>query len=289
MRCFEDSPSLDLLDRETFKFQHKLVGHPALSLESLSRSLPALSEGRVRYSKGLLKNGDDFESVMCKGPPKTRSIEETIEQIRLSDSYIMVDGPEEDASFKSLYRELISDVESVMRRRGVGTRVVDPRLYLFIASPNSVTPFHIDRYSNFLMQIRGSKEVSVFPQWNEQLVSQQNREAYIALQSTKLPWKPEFDTLATRHDFRPGDAVHIPFTAGHHVRNGPEDVSISLSIFFSTRESLAWQNALRFNHATRGPLRKVGMKPAPVGHQAWRDAGKSYMWRAMRKVRNTLR
>ena len=289
MRCFEDSPSLDLLDRETFKFKHKLVGHPALTLESLSRSLPALSEGRVRYSKGLLKNGDDFESVMCKGPPKTLTIEETIEEIRVSNSYIMVDGPEEDASFKPLYRELISDVESVMRRRGVGHRVVDPRLYLFIASPGSVTPFHIDRYSNFLMQMRGSKEVAVFPQWNEQLVSQEHREAYIALENTKLPWKPELDVLATKHDFRPGDAVHIPFTAGHHVRNGSEDVSISLSIFFSTRESLAWQNALRFNHAARGTLRKVGMKPAPVGPQAWRDAGKSYMWRAMRKVRNTLR
>lgn len=289
MRCFEESPSLSLLDRETFKFQHKLMGHPALSLENLAKVLPALSDGRVKHSKGFLKNGDDFESVMCKDPVRTLTIEETIEQIRVSDSYIMVDGPEEDASFKSLYRELISDVEEVMRRCGVGERVTNPRLFMFIASPNSITPFHIDRYSNFLMQFRGSKEVSVFPQWNDTLVSPENREAYVALQNTKLPWKPEFDALAVKHDFRPGDAVHIPFTAGHHVRNGSEDVSISLSIFFSTRESLAWQNALRFNHASRGVMRRVGMKPAPVGTQPWRDNGKSYMWQAMRKVRNVLR
>lgn len=162
MRCFEESSSLNLLDRETFKFQHKLMGHPALSLENLARVLPALSDGRVKHSKGFLKNGDDFETVMCKDPVRTLTIEETIEQIRVSDSYIMVDGPEEDASFKDLYRELIGDVEQVMRRCGVGNQVTDPRLFMFIASPNSITPFHIDRYSNFLMQFRGSKEVSVF-------------------------------------------------------------------------------------------------------------------------------
>ena len=78
MRCFEDSPSLDLLDRETFKFQHKLMGHPALTLENLSRVLPALSEGRVKHSKGLLKNGDDFESVMCRTPTKVLTIEEIL-------------------------------------------------------------------------------------------------------------------------------------------------------------------------------------------------------------------
>jgi hypothetical protein len=289
MRCFQDSPSLSRLDRAPFKFGHTLLGHPALGLDNLARVLPALPKARVHYSKGFLKNGDDFESALCKGEPRAMSIEETIEQIRVSDSYIMVDGPQEHASFAPLYRELIGDVETIMRRCGVGERVTDPRLFLFIASPNSVTPFHIDRYSNFLMQFRGSKEVSVFPQWDERLVSSENKEAYVALANTKLPWKPEFDALGTKFDFRPGDAVHIPFTAGHHVRNGADDISISLSIFFSTRESLAWQNALRFNHASRGMLQRVGMTPAPVGHQPWRDVGKSYMWRAMRGVRQTLR
>jgi len=289
MQCFEDEECLDLLDRETFKFRHRLLGHPALSLDNLARALPALTAERVKYSKGLLRNGDDFEMVLCGEQPRKPSIEETIENIRTSDSYIMVDGPEADASFASLYRELISDVESLMRRRGLGTRAFDPRLFLFIASPGSVTPFHIDRYSSFLMQFRGSKQVSIFPQWDERVVSAEHKEAYVTYTKTKLPWDPRNDALARRFDFQPGDAVHIPFTAGHHVVNGTEDVSISMSIFFSTRESLAWKRALSFNHASRRVLRRVGLEPAPVGVEPWRDNAKSYLWSTAHRMKSAFR
>ena len=155
MQCFEDATAFDKFDREAFKFRHKLMNHPALSLENLARVIPALPKARVMYSMGKLENGDDFETTF-RARPKGFSIEETIENIRVSNSYVMVAGPEVDASFAPLHRELIGDVETLMRRQGAGAQIVDPQLYLFIASPGSVTPFHIDRYSTFLMQFRGT-------------------------------------------------------------------------------------------------------------------------------------
>ena len=117
MQCFDDGMAQDQLDKSAFKFTHKLMGHPALSLENLARVLPALPAEQVMYSKGLLKYNDDFETTF-KTRPEDRSIEETIENIRVSDSYIMVSQPEVDASFKSVYRRLIDDVEILIKKRG---------------------------------------------------------------------------------------------------------------------------------------------------------------------------
>jgi Cupin-like domain len=288
LSCFGEGADPRHLDREGFKFQHKLVGHPALSLDNLARVIPALPKESVMYSKGLLKNGDDFEETFSKRP-EDRTIEETIENIRVTDSYVMVSSPEADLSFAPLHKELIADVETLMKAQGVGSVAIDPKLFLFIASPNSITPFHVDRYSTFLMQFRGSKQVCVFPPWDERVVSAQDCEAYMAQRSTRLPWSADKDALATCFDFRPGEALHIPFMAGHHVRNGSEDVSISMSIIFNTLESRAWRGALNFNYRARRVMSRIGLSPAPVGAVAWRDKAKSGLWSAALGVSTALR
>ncbi|RZL60623.1 MAG: transcriptional regulator [Variovorax sp.] len=288
MQCFEPTPDFDRLDRQAFKFQHKLLGHPALSLQNLAEVLPALPAKDVYFSKEILQNGDDFEKELCGHVPNRRPIEEIIENIRVSDSYVMVDGPEKHPSFAQLYKELISDVSAIMRRSGVGQIAIDPRLYLFIASPNSVTPFHIDRYASFLMQFRGSKDVTVFPQWDERVVSPEHREAYVSHINTKLPWKKEHEALATTFAFKPGETIHTPFTAGHHVKNGPDDVSISMSIFFNTPQNIGWREALQFNHRARPLLRRLGMVPVPVGRAAWRDNTKAGVIKAIRRAKQLV-
>ncbi len=294
MQSFDNHDVLNQLDSAAFKFTHKLLGHPALSLENLARVLPALSAERVAYSKGLLKVGDDFEgtfkeSTNGKERSSDRGIEDVIENIRTSNSYIMVNRPEVDSSFAPLHRQLVEDVETLMRRLNVGDKAIDPQLFLFIASPNSITPFHIDRYSTFLMQFRGSKQVSVFPQWDDRAVSSAHREAYISYSNTKLPWNEEIDALGTTFEFTPGEALHIPFIAGHHVRNGSNDVSISMSIIFNTEQSMAWRRALRFNHSARRLLAPLSLTPAPIGTQPWRDNTKAKAWDTITKVRSLLK
>ena len=287
LKCFEDQNLSERLDREPFQFTHKLLGHPTLSLENLTKVIPGLPKEDVFYSKGLMKTADNFEKAFNQRP-KDFSIEEVIETIRVSNSYIMVSSPESDRSFSPLYRELIADVEALMHDRGVGTKAIDPKLYLFIASPNSVTPFHIDRYSTFLMQFRGSKEVSVFQPWDERVVSSSDREAYVAYANTQLPWSLETDAFAKKFTFNQGDALHIPFVSGHHVRNGSEDVSISMSIIFNTQETMRWRKALTFNHASRQLLKPLGILPTPIGISPWRDTTKAYLQKPMRHVAKLL-
>jgi hypothetical protein len=283
-KCFSQDLRPDLVDREAFKFGHKLLGHPALTLENLARALPLLPKEQVMYSKGLLQNGDDFEGTF-KTKPKDRTLEETIEAIRVSASYIMVRAPEAEASFADLKRDLLSDTESIIQSRGIGTRAIDAELYLFIASPNSVTPFHIDRNSTFLMQFQGTKTVHVFPQWDERVVTAPDTEAYMAYANTKLPWSSDIDAIGTAFTFAPGEALHIPFVAGHHVRNGGDDVSISMSIIFNTDQSVAWRDALAFNYKLRKLMSRVGAEPAAVGAETKSDSTKAQLERTWRMVR----
>ncbi|MBX3618385.1 MAG: cupin-like domain-containing protein [Rhizobacter sp.] len=158
-------------------------------------------------------------------------------------------------------------------------------LYLFIASPNSLTPFHVDRYSTILMQFRGDKEVCVFPPRDARVASADDCDAFMAYAPGRRPvWRPEAEPLGTSFQFSPGDALHIPFMAGHYVRNGANDVSISMSIIFNTRETARLSDAMRWNHYLRRKAGRFGFEPSPVGTSAQRDAAKALMWRSKQRV-----
>jgi Cupin-like domain len=274
LKCFSEPFEYDAIDRYPFEFRHQLLGHPALGLENLARMLPALPSDQVFYSKGLSDLGINFDRAHVDHP-NGMSIEQTIESIRTSNSYIAVSKPEMDPSFKELFRDITEDVSAIVRRRGTGTQALEPTLWLFIASPGAITPFHCDRYSNFLMQFRGSKEVAIFKPWNDEVISPEDCEAWVARTNRPPTWRPEADRFAHKYHFKPGEAAHIPFVAGHYVKNGSEDVSITLSYFFHTEDTLRMSRALTVNHRLRSRLQRLGMQPTPIGRSRGRDRFKA--------------
>jgi hypothetical protein len=277
MKCFSDALNQSLLDQQAFTFAHQLMGHPALSLANLAETLPALPGGQVFYSSGLLSEKDDFDRAHLDRP-NGLSLEATIENIRTSNSYIMVRKPEAHASFQPVFEDLLADVRTLCQSTGMANSVVDPMLYLFIASPNSITPFHIDRYSTFLMQFQGSKEVCVFPPWDERVASSEICESFMAYGGKRPVWRDEIAPLGHTFQFKPGEALHIPFMAGHHVKNGPDEVSISMSIIFNSSKTAQQSRAMRMNHWMRPALGRIGLAPTPVGRDGLRDAMKASAW-----------
>jgi hypothetical protein len=196
----------------------------------------------------------------------------------------MIRSPHTDESFHPLFKQLQADVAGLMQKRRVGRHPHAPTLYLFISSPNSITPFHIDRYSNVLMQFQGTKEIRVFPQWDERSVPSRVRDSVIAQSGQRAVWRPETEPLGTSFHLQPGDALHIPFVAGHHVRNGPE-VSISLSMFFHTDATRSLSQAMALNDHVR---RRVGVPLGAVGCAPWRDAIKAGVWSTGKRVAKAL-
>jgi hypothetical protein len=289
LHCFDNNLNRDLLDRQPFKFSHRLIDHPALGLDNLGRVLPTLKEGQIFYSKSTRNTSEDLDRLHLNQKNEL-SIEETIHSIQTSDSYIMVRSPETDPSFADLYRALLADVDQLVRDRRSGKNALDAMLYMFIASPNSVTPFHIDRYSTLLMQFRGNKTVTVFPPLDKRVVNTDQCEDYVAHCAPRGPqWNPEAERYGTTFDFAPGEAIHIPFVAGHHVRNGPQDVSISLSIIFKTAQTERMRKAMSFNRKMRPLLSPFGMVPTLAGQSAVKDAVKAALFAGAHRVSRALR
>ncbi|MBC7538414.1 MAG: cupin-like domain-containing protein [Bacteriovorax sp.] len=279
LKCFKEPINLKLLDREPFKFNHQLLGHPALSLESLAKIIPELSSEKVMYSKGLNDLSVNFDDALNE-ENKEKNFSEVIDSIRTTNSYIALRNLENHKAFKDLYKDLMVDVSGLLMSNGTGTSPLEPMLWIFIASPNAVTPFHFDRTSNFLMQIRGSKEVAIFPPRIEEIISAKNTEAYLDWSGGLPPWKQELDVHANKFQFNSGEAIHIPYVSGHYVKNGAEDISISLSFLFHSEETLRWSNAMKLNNR----LRRLGLNPSPIGFSPRVDSFKASMFPAVSRA-----
>jgi hypothetical protein len=175
-----------------------------------------------------------------------------------------------------------------MEASGRERRLFDPMLYLFIASPKSITPFHIDRYSTFLFQFQGKKDLLVYPPFDERLVPPEVVEGFVDRSGVRPKYDPSFDTHATRFSFSPGETLHIPFLAPHLVENGADDVSISMSIIWNSSTSEETTRAIRFNHKARKYLGRLGFKPTPAGAGSSVDRTKATLFGLYEKMRGRV-
>jgi len=148
--------------------------------------------------------------------------------------------------------------------------------FIFLSAPGSMTPSHTDPEHNFLLQVRGSKQMNVgsFPdERTEQLALEQA----LGGGHRNLDWEPH-DALA--FDLTPGDGVYVAPHAPHWVQNGGE-VSVSLSITFATAAS---ENRRRV-HSINARLRRLGLSPTPPGRRPGADRGKAACSRVLGRVR----
>lgn len=284
-KCIDHGIDFDKFDNTPFKFSHKILNHPTLSIENLAKVLPRMPKGHVKYSKGFDHVGGDFDNAE-NTHKNNLTLEETIENIKTSNSYIAVHSAEVDPSFKELYEDLIADAQTMMKLKGVGKKALVPKIFLFIASPGAYTPFHLDRHTTFLFQLRGKKEVAVFPQFNPKVVDPKQREAYADYSSYELTWDDEMDQYAYKFDFSPGEGIHIPFIGGHYVKNGTDDVSISMSIIFRTKQSQRWLDAMGFNNRLRKHFAKIGIQLKAVGTKGSMDRLKAFIYPFLDRLQN---
>jgi hypothetical protein len=267
------------IDERGFRFRHRLVGHPALQLRNLASTIASLPAEDVYCSSGKLEEGDDLDRAHIDHPSRL-SVEHAIAEIKTSNSYVMVRSPEKHPAFRELHSELFRSVSALLLGPKSTAKLQDPRLYLFIASPGSVTPFHIDRYSTLLLQLLGTKEVGVFPPWDTRVVSAEATESYILKRGARPSWDAVDQSLATRWSFAPGDGLHIPFAAGHYVKNGPDEPSVSMSLIFKTPEVSRKIRALEFNSRLRRIARSAGINLEPIGKHVRRDRLKASLYSA---------
>lgn len=260
--CYPETPH---------KLRHSLPEHPLLALDALAGLGEALPERSVEYNRGDLPIG-----VVGKPDGNGLSIGETIRGIANTGSWAVLKNIEQDPAYGELLHALVGELKPEIERRT--GRIMKMQGFIFVSSPDAVTPYHFDPEHNILLQLTGSKLMTQFPAGDPKFAPDEVHEAYHTGGARELRWRDELAKGGTEWSLEPGDAVYVPVMAPHFVRNGPTP-SISLSITWRSEWSYAEADARAFN----AQLRRLGFNPMPPERWPAGNQAKALAWRAWRK------
>ena len=263
-----------LYPEQAGQLTHHLAGHPLFELESLIALAGRIRPVDVEQNLADLPIGVDPESVRENG----LSVEQTIRSIEQNGSWMVLKFIQQDPEYCALLDSLLDELLPLVRPR-TGA-MIQREAFIFISSPNAVTPFHIDPEHNILLQLRGSKTMTVFRPDDWDVISPDAIEAFHAGGHRNLPYRDEIASHGTPITIHPGEAIYVPVKAPHWVQNGPE-VSISFSITWRSE----WSYREAHAHGLNQMLRDAGLKPSAPKRYPHQNMAKSVAYRAIQKVR----
>lgn len=252
-------------DRASFVFAHRLAGHPLFApgrLLQLAKTM-AQDPADVYYDAGAVRVDQRWDEVS----PCALGVTELLERIENAGAWIILRRAEKDPEYAALLDACMAEVEA-LSGRDLRASMKLRNAIVFITSPERVSSYHIDRECNFLLQIAGSKTISVFDRFDRDVLPETELEAFWSRDNNAARYKPHLQDRAQTVTLTPGQGIHIPVNAPHWVKNGPE-VSISLSINFHYRDSVL-SDVYRANYW----LRRAGLRPQPPEHSALLDRAK---------------
>jgi len=253
---------------------HALRDHPLLGLDALAEMAGRIADKHIEYNRGDLPTGIAAEDVPANG----LSIPETIRTIDTNGSWMVIKFIEQLPEYRALLLDLLAELEPIVS--ATTGEMLTPQGFIFLSSPGSMTPFHFDPEHNILLQLRGTKTMTVFPAGEAAFADGIAHETYHRGGPRNLAWRDEMASGGGAVKLTPGDAIYVPVMAPHFVRNG-DAASVSLSITWRSRWSYQEADA----RCTNALLRRIGFDPAPPPRWPRHSAGKAFAWRALRRLR----
>src|ERR1700761_3010726 len=152
-------------DRYPFKITHNLVDHPLLQLPRLMELAQSLGHPILYFKGDHAINQVDSESDAKRtfidrklARPDLTPVE-VLAQIQSCRAWMQLRDVGADPAYAALLEQIIEEFRVPSER--VASGLSAPRADIFVSSPGSTTPFHLDEEHNFLLQIRGSKTLSI--------------------------------------------------------------------------------------------------------------------------------
>lgn len=243
-----------------FAIHHKLAGHPLLTLPRIAQLAGELPRDLIEYNSGKVAISQDPDAI----PSVDLDPVEVVKRIQTAGAWMVLKRIEKAPA----YRRLLEDaLLSVARARGfrsldeAGFEQIEG--FLFVSSPNSTTPFHLDSEDNFFVQIHGEKFFTVYNNDDRSIVSEDEIERSMT-KHRNLTFDERFAPRAQEFHMFGGDGCYIPYQWPHWVRTAGSH-SISMAITWKTAE-VRRLNDLHFcNSMLRGlglPQRAPGSNPA---------------------------
>lgn len=236
---------------------HMLCDHPLLTLTALAELAARLPHDSIEYNRGDLPLGIRQEDLPANG----LNVSETIRTIERNKSWAVLKNVEREAHYSDLLDTALEDIRPAIEVRT--GKMLHREAFIFISSPRSVTPFHMDPEHNILLQIRGEKTMTIFPAADVETVPPEQSEAFARGGNRNLVWDDRFLDRGMAVHLVAGDAVLVPVKAPHFVQNG-DAVSVSLSVTWRSVRSIAEGELHSLNATLRArslPLVRVDRRP----------------------------
>jgi len=246
---------------------HHLSDHPLLQRKSLVELAERLeARGRVRTHSDAAKATTSFGDAP-KEHPNTTSVAKAIENVEGAHAWMSLLNVQTDPAYRELVDAVIDDVKPVFDQKDPG--ICYRGGWIFVTSPNAVTPFHMDHEHNFILQVLGKKRIYVWDPWDRTVVPERGQELFHAYSSRELvKFDESLRAKAMVFDVEPGMGAFMPSTAPHLVENG-DNPSITMSFTFYTDSTRRRSLIYRGN----AHLRRLGLDPKPFGRSHLRDEG----------------
>lgn len=190
------------------KLRHNLRDHPLLTIEALAVLGESLPPRSVEYNRGDLPIG------LEERPGATGlTIGETIRGIETSNSWSVLKNIEQNPAYADLLAQLLAEIRPEIEART--GRMMKTQGFIFVTSPDAVTPYHFDPEHNILLQLRGSKEMTIFPAGDTRFAPDEVHETYHTGGGRELKWRDEFAPHGLKLRITPGEALFVPVMSPH--------------------------------------------------------------------------
>jgi hypothetical protein len=278
-------------DRYPFKITHNLVAHPLLQLPRLVDLAQSFARP-ILYFRGDLAINQVDTSIDPNAPKRTfvdrqlarpaLSAVETIAQIESCGAWMHLRDVGSDPEYAALLGQIIDEFRPPSERVAPGLSA--PRADIFVSSPGATTPFHLDEEHNFLLQIRGSKKLSVADGFNTAVLDRDSLKSYFRGDGELAPYAEHLEQHSVQLNLLSGEGVHIPPCFPHWVQNG-DAVSISLGILWFSDVTAHRRHLYRVNSW----LERAGLHPTVPGDRPVTDSLKALPLTVKRRLRRLLR
>jgi Cupin superfamily protein len=207
--------------------------------------------------------------LVPQGGPPRGALErpgDVIRDLRNANAWLTLLMVEDDPGMAEIMNTYLDQLESgITARQGSRIKLRKRVAFVFVSSQNSVTPVHFDIEHSLLMQVSGSKTVSV-GRFESDAVRRHEFNRY---------WNGSHGRIETlqpevaAYTLTPGQAVYIPPGTPHWVHNGP-DISLSVTLTYFTAATVRENRVENFN----AKLRRRHMNPREPGRSATVDTAK---------------
>ncbi len=276
--------SNDSLNRDfplkPFAIRHMLAGHPLLTLPRIAKLASDLPRDLIEYNSGAANISQD--------PDKVQSVNldpvEVVNRIETAGAWMVLKRIEKSPEYRALLEDTLL---SVARARGfnslaeAGFSQIEG--FLFVSSPNSTTPFHLDGEDNFFVQIHGDKTFAIFDN-RDGAIADNAQVEYCTTKHRNVPYNDSFKPRGVEYHLVGGDGCYVPYQWPHWVKTA-DSYSISMAVTWKTPEVRRLNDLHTFNSMLRG----LGLPQAAPGQNPGWDAVKLAVFRTSRSIIEPLR